>query len=395
MWIASRLLGSPDLHMVAVGILALVPLAGFVVAFTKPRLEAVRRLSARRVFPGTRVHVDLEVRNAGERRTPMLVVRDAVPGSLGSPQVRALGEVRGGARAHVGYDLIPRRRGRATIGPLTVWAADPFDLVRRRTDFEVKHDLVVFPEVEDLGRAPVAAPAGGAGESSVRQLHTTGEDFYTMRAYEEGDDLRRIHWPSVARSGELMIRQDEASRRATAAILVDSRVSSLGADADAFEHGVSAAASIGSRYLRAGYRLRVATADRPATPVDLDGFLETLALVRPTRKAQLAPALQRLGALTSGGGAVAVVTGLPSPEETAVLSRTAPAAGSRLAVLVLAVDPDTLPLAARREVDRRVQAARTSLRRSGWEVLLLPPTTRLSDVWTRTRRPATNLAASS
>ena len=38
-----------------------------------------------------------------------------------------------------------------------------------------------------------------------------------MRGYQEGDDLRRIHWPSVARTGELMIRQDESSKRASGA----------------------------------------------------------------------------------------------------------------------------------------------------------------------------------
>ena len=49
-----------------------------------------------------------------------------------------------------------------------------------------------------------------------------------MRGYQEGDDLRRIHWPSVARTGELMIRQDEASRRAGGLIYLDSREALLG-----------------------------------------------------------------------------------------------------------------------------------------------------------------------
>ena len=53
-----------------------------------------------------------------------------------------------------------------------------------------------------------------------------------MRGYQEGDDLRRIHWPSVARTGDLMIRQDEASRRASGLIYLDSRGSMLGSGFD-------------------------------------------------------------------------------------------------------------------------------------------------------------------
>ena len=49
-----------------------------------------------------------------------------------------------------------------------------------------------------------------------------------MRGYQEGDDLRRIHWPSVARTGELMIRQDESTRRSTAVLFVDTRDAAVG-----------------------------------------------------------------------------------------------------------------------------------------------------------------------
>ena len=62
-----------------------------------------------------------------------------------------------------------------------------------------------------------------SGLALAKHLFRTGDEFYTMRAYVEGDDLRRIHWPSVARSGELMIRQDESTRRSTAVLFVDTQ----------------------------------------------------------------------------------------------------------------------------------------------------------------------------
>ncbi len=67
-----------------------------------------------------------------------------------------------------------------------------------------------------------------------------------MRQYQQGDDLRRIHWPSVARTGELMIRQDESSRRASGLVFLDNRGHALGqSHSPAFERAVSVAATLG------------------------------------------------------------------------------------------------------------------------------------------------------
>src|SRR5438105_2047418 len=76
----------------------------------------------------------------------------------------------------------------------------------------------------------LAMHGAGTGESSVRHLQHSAAEFYTMREYVTGDDLRRIHWPSVARTGQLMIRQDEATRRSNATLFLDNRSSSLGQD---------------------------------------------------------------------------------------------------------------------------------------------------------------------
>jgi uncharacterized protein (DUF58 family) len=372
--------------MAAVGLMALVPLAALLVLLTRHDLTAVRRLSTRRAFPGTRIGVELEVRNAGRRRTAMLLVEDRVPSLLGPSARGVLGEVRPGARGHVTYELTPRSRGRHSIGPLTVLVSDPFDLVRRRIELELRHDLIVYPRVEDIGSERPAAPLGGAGESSTRQLFLAAEEFYTMRAYEEGDDLRRIHWPSVARTGELMIRQDEASRRAAASVFLDNRSAGLAGSHAAFERAVSAAASIGALYLRTGFRLRMATADHSPSVVELDRFLETLALVRPSRATRLTPSFTRLVGSSAGGGALVVVTHVPDTADIATLTRVAPPAVSKLAVLVTASDPDDMRIGPRRELERTLEAARISLARTGWRVIVLRPNQRLGETWPR--RPA-------
>jgi uncharacterized protein (DUF58 family) len=394
LWVASRLVGSPDLHMIALALLLLVPLAALLVRATRHDLEALRRLSARRVFPGGKVRVDLEVHNRGRRRTSLLLLEDQLPASLGRSARAALVDVPPDGRRDVAYRVTAQGRGRYAIGPLSVWVGDPFDLFRHRMEFSDRHELVVYPEVEDLGPFPVAAPAGGAGESSTRQLFRSGDEFYTMRQYEMGDDLRRIHWPSVARTGELMIRQDEAVRRAQAAVLLDTRDSALGRDHEAFERAVSAAASIGTHHLRAGFTVRLASPDLAPRPVDREQFLELLALVRPSRTSQITPVLRQLRRSAALGTTLVVVTYVPTTDELAALSRLGSGYATRLAVLIETGDRERLPIRQRWEADRRIDGARTSLQRAGWEVLVLHPSTKLGDAWRlRTKRPVRRIAA--
>jgi uncharacterized protein (DUF58 family) len=395
LWVASRLVGSPDLHIVAVGLVVLVPLGALLVRIRRPRLRATRRLSARRAFPGTRIGVEVEVRNVGESPSSLVLLEDKLPSALGTPARLILPQVPPGARQTASYEFTPRRRGRYAVGPLTAQVADPFDLVRHRLEFEETHDLIVYPEIEPLEATPVASPIGGSGESSTRQLFRTGEEFYTMRHYEMGDDLRRIHWPSTARIGELMIRQDETARRATAVIFLDTRRAATGRVREGFEKAVSAAASIGTLYLRAGYVVRLATPDLPPQQVGQEQFLETLALIQPSRAPFLSPSLQRLRSVGGSNPALAVVTHPPDHAEAAALTRMSAVYGAKVAVLLVPPAVDDLYLRPRAELDRRVESARLSLVRAGWDVLVLDPRRRLSDTWQRRQRPAPRTTAAS
>ena len=128
-----------------------------------------------------------------------------------------------------------------------------------------------------------------------------------MRQYQEGDDLRRIHWPSVARTGELMIRQDESSRRASGLVFLDNRGHALGqAHTQAFERAVSVAASLGVLLARGGFSLRLATAERPPAPVSEERFLDALAGVGHAAARSVGPSLAHLRAAASGDTSLVV-----------------------------------------------------------------------------------------
>ena len=143
-----------------------------------------------------------------------------------------------------------------------------------------------------------------------------------MREYQIGDDLRRIHWPSVARRNRLMIRQDEASKRGVAALFLDTRAGALGLSGEAgFERAVAAAASVGVLLSRSGFTVRLATAEAKPVPMQEEALLERLSAVSHVHSSSLAQSLVALRPLAGGDATLVAVTAPPGPKELASLTR--------------------------------------------------------------------------
>jgi uncharacterized protein (DUF58 family) len=259
-----------------------------------------------------------------------------------------------------------------------------------------RNDLIVYPMVEELDRWALGMHGAGAGESTVRQLFRSAAEFYTMREYVTGDDLRRIHWPSVARTGHLMIRQDETTRRSIATVFLDNRSAALGASGSpAFERAVSVTATLGRVLIQAGFAVHFATVDAPAALVSEGALLETLAGAGPVRVRGTGEVLTALRETARGDTSLVFVSSPPMAGEISALIRAGTAFGRKVAVFVYPADPSTLPPGQAAELEGRAAAARGSLQHAGWEVYVLSPDGRLADVWRPSRQPRRLKAAGS
>ncbi|HXF56692.1 MAG TPA: DUF58 domain-containing protein [Actinomycetota bacterium] len=392
LWAAARVVGSQDLHMVAAGLAVLPFLATAFVHWNRVHLTVRRHLSSARVFAGQRVTVTLTVANRGPGTAPFLLLEDTLPPSLGKAARLVTSGIPPRREQVLSYTLACRTRGRYEVGPLTISLTDPFGLARVRMQWGQPSTLVVYPAVERVEAAALTAPGAGNGESRARQLFRSAAEFYALREYVVGDDLRRIHWRSTARMGRLMIRQDEATRRSGATVFLDTRQSALGGLGSAsFERAVSAAASVGLALLRAGFAVHLGTVDMPPDPTTEDRLLETLAAITPSRERAITRALTALRGVAAGESTLVLVTGPPSGPELSALSRAGARFGRKVAVLVQPVRPAGLPTADRAELEARVQSARTQLQHARWQVCVLEPDQRLSEVWKLTptlrRRP--------
>ena len=393
MWFAARLIGSPGLEVVAIGIGVLPFLAALSLRINRKELDVRRRLSESRVGPGTRVTVTLEIRNRSTGRTPMLLVEDVLPPALGRPARLVVSGIGGRASQSLSYTLMPQTRGRFSLGPLRIDVSDPFALSRNRLRIDQRDELLVTPEIEDLIAPHDPSSGAGFGAARARQLLRTGEDYFTMRAFQEGDDLRMIHWPSVAKTGELMIRQNEASRRAAGVLFIDTRAAAIGRAHDPpFERAVSCAASVGMLLARNGFVLRLATADTPVSTLTEDRLLDALAGLTHGRAPSISSALTHLRSAASPEASLVFVAAPPNERELPTLARAGSGYGPKLAILIHPVDPSSVPPARKKQLEGRATQATLVLTRSGWDCIVLSPSQRLTERWhvPRERRLASN-----
>ncbi|MEX1008215.1 MAG: DUF58 domain-containing protein [Acidimicrobiia bacterium] len=258
--VGSFLLGTIEMLILGVAALALlVAVSWWLAAGQEPNLAIQRRVKPDRLHVGSDGRIDLRVENRGKRSSPLLVATDWF--DEGRRAARFLvPPLQPGAAARAAYRVPTRRRGRYRVGPLAISASDPFGLARRDVPSVADSEVLVRPRVYDIV-APVAVGSRIAGDSDLpapRAIASDlGDEFLTLREYELGDDLRRVHWRSTARTGELMIRQNEARWRSRAAVVLD--VHPEAHDPESLEAAVEAVASIVTRLVRLQRRVEVAT----------------------------------------------------------------------------------------------------------------------------------------
>lgn len=255
-------LGERDLVRLG-AVIGLLPLV--TVLFTARvghRLSLVRTLASTRTEVGQPTPVRLELTNLG-RMTGVLLAEEQLPWALGHRPRFVVNPIRPQQRRAVDYQVVPEVRGIYEIGPLRLRVTDPFGMLDLHRTFSRTTTLVVIPVAEVLPAIRVHGSRSGNGEDRPRPFSHGSAADVTVREYRLGDDLRRVHWRSSARTGELMVRREEEPWQARCTLFVDNRANAhRGAGADSsFERAVTAAASIAVHLSRLGFQVRLVDAD--------------------------------------------------------------------------------------------------------------------------------------
>jgi uncharacterized protein (DUF58 family) len=300
-----------EIELLAAGGIAIVVtiVAALFVLSARPRVDVIRRLTPPLVHEGDRITVDASITNRSGRSIYNVSLTDDVE-HLGRAEFQ-VGSLHDGAVAEASYQVICRPRGVYRVGPTTVSVSDPFRLASSQSRLELVDRLIVYPAVEDLEGFPGTRGQDPTMHASRPEFsHRGGEDFFTLREYRHGDDLRRVHWPSSARRDELMIKQLETPWQSHALVLLDLRADVYQNEA-CFEKAVQGAASIVRHLATDGFDAHLWAGGTETIDVrDYAAAMEALARVKTQPSLDLRTAAGRMSRV-GGGGALVLVSGVP------------------------------------------------------------------------------------
>ncbi|WP_073376301.1 DUF58 domain-containing protein [Nocardiopsis flavescens] len=364
--VAGFVVGQRELVVLGVLATALPPLAALSLLGAAGRVVHSRGVTPSRVRAGHDARIMVRIGNSSHTWPVTAVsVSDTLPTPLGHEPRYSIGFLGPRAVRDLAYLVRPAVRGDYPLGPLWVAVTDPLGLVRVEQRPGSPEHLLVTPATVPLDA--VGTSDGSQGDDSPRRsLSGAGEQDPVPREYRHGDELRRVHWRSTARRGELMVRRDEQHRREYGTVLLDARRAAHAGDGpgDSLETAVGAAASVALHLLDRGHEVRLHT-DRgrmpaPAPAAVLDGLavLEASGSTAP-------PAVS-----AAGSSLTVAVLGALTAEEAAALA--ASGGGHRVAVLCArAAWPS----------ERARTGAGEMLASAGWRVVHLSTLSELPPLW--------------
>ncbi|HUS82544.1 MAG TPA: DUF58 domain-containing protein [Dehalococcoidia bacterium] len=239
------------------------------------------------------------------------------------------------------------RRGMYTLGRVTVTSGDPFGLFRFSKSFGHSQTVLVYPRPVELTGVRLP-PAELLGEGVLhRPTHYVTSNAVSVRQYAFGDSYNRIHWPSTARTRELMVKLFEMDPASDVWIVMDLEANAQAGSGDESteEYAVTLAASIANHFCHSSRSIGLLAFGEALQLVQPERgigqyirILESLAVMRASGDVSLAQLLSEEGKRFGRHSTVVVIT--PSTQEDWVLGlQVAAERGAKLAAVL--IEPNT------------------------------------------------------
>ena len=258
LFIVAVLLDLQYLYMMAVT-LAVLPLSSYALAYLWSAKFTAQRTHEATVVENHEVAIRLHVELTGGLPQSALRVAEVVPDALDPIAAAQSGEAQpltqwNGQRGMREYLIRPYLRGVYQIGPARLETTDPLGLFTFPAPLGLQTEIVVHPE-------PIPArdwAVGGEGRQGLRDRdgrtrRGEGMDFHGVRPYRDGDTLRRVHWPTTARTGKLAVVEFERAYQQDIILCVDCQNRHAGTGRNStLEYAVKVAATLAARTHAAG-----------------------------------------------------------------------------------------------------------------------------------------------
>lgn len=297
-WIAGLSLGWIELTVTAVIVtITLLLCALFLIGRTE--YDVALDLARARVVVGERAVGALTLANPGTRAILPSRVVLPVGGGRGEFGIQRLAP---GEKSEELFAIPTQRRGVVKVGPVSVVRGDPLGLFERAHRRDDPVDLFVHPQTVLFGGQSLGFLRDLEGLPAT-DLSRDDVSFHALNEYQPGDDLRHVHWRSTARTGVMMVRQFEETRRSHFVIGLSRSSGDYAAEQD-FELGISIAGSIGLRALRDSQRVEVRVQGRELRAGTGKQLLDSLSAVESSKP--------REGSISDLSGVIAATMPLAS-----------------------------------------------------------------------------------
>lgn len=385
----AMLAGQPDIMRIGLLVLLLPIIAALLVARARLRMSCERSIEPAQAPLGSPLQGKITLGQDGRLPAGILLLEDQVPRELGSRPRFLVDKADLSWRREVEYPLLGRVRGRFSTGPLTVRTTDPFGLIRLDRQFVATSQVMVTPQIVPLPAMRSAGGAGSSGEARPHRIGSVGQDDVLVREYRQGDDVRRIHWRSTARWGDIMVRREEQAWDPSASLILDSRLSAHAGRGmnNSLEWAISAVASIGTHFLDDGFSIEVYEAEGALNISGTMGqhssatkelLISRLTDLQPRHLRTMHYAIEAAAAERSGQLMIAVMGRLSADDAQAMLRLRR----NRAQGLALVLDVDSF---SRVEVEGKPQSqsevALQILRDNQWRVLEVKRGTSVAEAW--------------
>lgn len=257
--VIGRIFAIVELFVIGAGFLVAVMVALLFVRLRRPRVSATRWVHPTVLVAGDTGRVDLRLEYQGTIRSTSFELAERVSRANATDDIARLSvaPLAPGTRSSAGYQLPTTIRGIVQLGPLDVEIRDPLGIATTTAVAAGTDSVTVAPRTYLL-KMPVLGQ-GQLGRHLVVQARRLGQgEFHGLRTYVDGDEPRSIDWKASARSEHLFVKEHTVEGLKRCTVVFDANPTSY-LDADGFERGVTAAASLVHSSEQAGLTTRFVT----------------------------------------------------------------------------------------------------------------------------------------
>lgn len=260
-WFLARYIGSRPLFLLVYAAVVIMAGAWFASRRTLA-IDVTRSSLPGRVREGQTIAVELNI--TGQKRASTLILEEKLDPALGQTTRLPLASIGAGEELTHSYTFTPVRRGIYQLGPTSATWSDPFGLTTQDQVLAEPINLIVHPRTELVhDRVLTRMWEDPPVRPPVSKPWPTGFEFYGMREYVPGDDLRRVVWTAVAKTGKMLVRESEQGISDRVSIYLDNSKEwhSPGDPSETFETGIRVAASLCAKHVADGFSVNLHAAD--------------------------------------------------------------------------------------------------------------------------------------